>query len=594
VFAVSLLIAAGSRLDYINSARKEMKLIVNEPLENAPPSLAFASVAMGAFRGLLVDVLWIRMDRLKEQGQFFDAKQIAEWITTLQPRLAEVWDFQAWNMAYNISVAMPASQPAERWRWVKNGYELLRDQAIVKNPKNILLYRSLAWIFQHKMGGVTDDVHKYYKLQLALAMRPLISPGPDKLPTNKFYKELADAPKEWAQAVNDPDVAAFVAALAKADPNFAGQDDAFVTAYLSLRQMPERFSPAAFNVIDRFRDTPALEKFDVFAKAYELRRTWKLDPSLMEALNQQYGPVDYNNPSVRQPLNWEHPDAHAIYWAALGLKVAGGTAYSFNELNTDRIVLHSLQNLYSTGKMIIYDVPVEPNESGSSGQARQPTMVAKTIFLFPDLRMIEPYDRVARATMEKYEKLKDDPKSMRDGHRNLLIDAIISLYMAGHEAYAQKIYGELRQLYPRPEFNVPLTAFIQKQIRDKLQNITIHDAVKLMVMMLRDSYEAYGLHDDDRAYGREKMAYEIYNNYQEEWKKEKVKRVDLPEDFGVIRYIALDSFLNDRMFPPNLRLSLLGRIKLERPQIYQQLEGTAKKLMEEARNAEPNEPAGQG
>ena len=177
VFAASLLVIAGTRLEYINSAHKDMKLVMNEPLENAPPSLAFASVAMGAFRGLLVDVLWIRMDRLKEQGQFFDAKQTAEWITTLQPRFAEVWDFQAWNMAYNISVAMPASQPAERWRWVKNGYELLRDQAIVKNPKNIGLYRSLGWIFQHKMGGFTDDAHKYYKLQLALAMRPLISPG---------------------------------------------------------------------------------------------------------------------------------------------------------------------------------------------------------------------------------------------------------------------------------------------------------------------------------------------------------------------------------------------------------------------------------
>ena len=86
VVAIALLIAANKRLDYINTARKDMKLVINEPLENAPPSLAFASVAMGAFRGLLVDVLWMRMDKLKEEGQFFDAKQSAEWITTLQPR----------------------------------------------------------------------------------------------------------------------------------------------------------------------------------------------------------------------------------------------------------------------------------------------------------------------------------------------------------------------------------------------------------------------------------------------------------------------------------------------------------------------------
>ena len=86
VLAVVLLTAAGSRLDFINSQRVEMKLISNEPLQNAPPSLAFATVAMGAFRGLVVDILWMRADKLKEQGQYFDAKQLAEWITVLQPR----------------------------------------------------------------------------------------------------------------------------------------------------------------------------------------------------------------------------------------------------------------------------------------------------------------------------------------------------------------------------------------------------------------------------------------------------------------------------------------------------------------------------
>ena len=102
---------------------------------------------MGAFRGLIVDILWMRADTLKQEGKFFDAKQLAEWITTLQPRFAQVWDFHAWNMAYNISVAIPNTQPEERWRWVKNGYELLRDRAIELNPKSILLYRSLSWIF---------------------------------------------------------------------------------------------------------------------------------------------------------------------------------------------------------------------------------------------------------------------------------------------------------------------------------------------------------------------------------------------------------------------------------------------------------------
>lgn len=586
--AASLLIAANGRLEYINAARKDMKLVINEPLENAPPSLAFASVAMGAFRGLLVDVLWMRMDKLKEQGQFFDAKQTAEWITTLQPRFAEVWDFQAWNMAYNISVAMPATQPAERWRWVKNGIELLRDQAIVKNPKNIGLYRSLGWIFQHKMGGVTDDCHKYYKLQLALAIQPLIRPALDKPPSNEFFKELADTPKEWQQVVKDPQVAAFVDALKKADPNFVGKDNDFITSYLSLRQMPGRFSPAAFAVIDRFRDSPALKKFDTFAKASELQKTWKLDPALMQDINQRYGPIDYNDPNQRQPLNWEHPDVHAMYWAALGLKMGSRNQYSADEINTDRIVMHSLQDLFRNGKMVIYDTPVEPN-----GSATQSSQIIKTVFLFPDLQMFEPYNRVVRATIEKYRKMKDDTTSLENGHRNMLTNAVVSFYQAGHEAYAQKIYNELRQLYPRPQFDVSLVAFIKTQIREDLRSITINEAVEMIVMMLREGYRAYALHNDDEAFRNEKMAREIYDNYQAQWQDEKVLRVDLPKDFGMMRFIALNSFLNDEMFPPNLRLALLGRMKLERPQLYQQLENTAKKLQEEANKAEANQPAEQ-
>ncbi|NLH40268.1 MAG: hypothetical protein GX448_00365, partial [Planctomycetes bacterium] len=95
VTAVAALFAAGSQLDRINAQREQLKLVSNPALENAPPSLAFATVALGAFRGLIVDILWMRADKLKEEGQFFDALQVAKWITTLQPRFAAVWEFHA-------------------------------------------------------------------------------------------------------------------------------------------------------------------------------------------------------------------------------------------------------------------------------------------------------------------------------------------------------------------------------------------------------------------------------------------------------------------------------------------------------------------
>jgi hypothetical protein len=572
-FAVALLITAGMRLDYINLQRRQMKLISNEPLENAPPSLAFATVAMGAFRGLVVDVLWMRADRLKEQGQFFDAKQLAEWITTLQPRFASVWEFQAWNMAYNISVAMPATQPQERWRWVKNGYELLRDRGIPLNPKSILLYRELARIFQHKIGGITDDAHKYYKLQLALAMEPLLGPA-----NNKTFTALAEAPVDWQKIIKDADVLTLITALKSADRTFE-DDDKFVSNYLSLRQNPDRFNPAAFSTIDSFRGTAALEKFDIFARAYQLRKTWKLDPVLMQRLNKLYGPVDWADPNKHLPLDWRHPDSHAIYWAVKGLQTAGEGKFSAVEINTDRIVNHSLQNLFRNGKIFIYKPP--PSDTN-----REPRAARYEVFLRPDLRMFEPYSNSALAVIQKYkdiEERKGSFESLQIGHRNMLKNALLSFYQAGHKRQAQKIYNQLRKLYPADEFKVPLVAFAKNRLLEEIKALHITNAKEIVQMLLRESYFLYAMRDDDEATGRENLAIEIYGHYQSMYTDE--ERINLP-DLKLSRYLALIDFLNDWQYPPDLRRNLLGRIKVERPELFKQLQQQEEKLVKQLEQSE--------
>jgi hypothetical protein len=567
----SLLITAGVQLDYINSQRQKMKLIINEPLENAPPSLAFSTIAMGAFRGLVVDILWLRADRLKDEGQFFDAKQLAEWITTLQPRFASVWEFQAWNMAYNISVAIPASHPQERWRWVKNGYELLRDQGITLNPKSILLYRELARIFQDKIGSVRDDVHKYYKLQLAMAMEPLLGPA-----DNKYFEALAKAPTHLQQIIEDANVASIITALKSADKEFA-QDDKFVNNYLSLRQNPGRFNPEAFETINRFRGTKGLEKFDIFAKAYHLRNTWKLDPVLMHQLNQNYGPVEWNDPNKHLPLDWRHPDSHAIYWAVKGLKIAGKEEFSINEVNTDRIVNHSLQNLFRNGKIFIYDVP--PQETLDSSSQR-PQWMTKEVFLRSDLRMFDTYNKSVLAVIEKYKDIKKRGtyESLQKGHANMLKNALFSFYQAGHRQQAEKIYKQLQKLYPSDEFKVPMVIFVRNRLRKELTYIGLNNAEEIVQMMLRESYFRYAVRDDDESYAREKMAEEVHRHYQSAYLDE--NRIDLP-DLKLMKYLALLDFFNDYQYPLNMRRNLLARIKIERPELHEQLKKEEEKLLKE-------------
>lgn len=144
-------------------------------IRNAPPLVSFTTVVLGGFRGLLADMLWLRTSSLQEEGRYFELVQLADWITKLEPRFTEVWAYHAWNMGYNVSVMMP--DPADRWRWVNNGIQLLRDEALLYNPGDPALYFELASFFQFKLGESTDMMHLYYKKEWAREMTRLLGGG---------------------------------------------------------------------------------------------------------------------------------------------------------------------------------------------------------------------------------------------------------------------------------------------------------------------------------------------------------------------------------------------------------------------------------
>jgi hypothetical protein len=175
-----LLFGAGQFEKSLNLDRDRLGLTHMATLENAPPMLAFTTVALGGFRGLISNFLWMRSNDLQLDDKFFEAAQLADWITDLEPHFEQVWVFEAWNMAFNISVKFKENAPgnySDRWRWLEQGIELLRDRGLRYNPGSVLIYRELAWFFQFKIGHNLDDANKYYKQQWALEMRPFFGPN---------------------------------------------------------------------------------------------------------------------------------------------------------------------------------------------------------------------------------------------------------------------------------------------------------------------------------------------------------------------------------------------------------------------------------
>src|SRR5258705_12736992 len=81
--AVLLLAASGFVKRELNRQRADPVLGFTRgtPLENAPPVLAFTTVALGGFRGLIANALWIRANDLQDDGKYFE---MVSWPIGLQ------------------------------------------------------------------------------------------------------------------------------------------------------------------------------------------------------------------------------------------------------------------------------------------------------------------------------------------------------------------------------------------------------------------------------------------------------------------------------------------------------------------------------
>ena len=77
----ALLVGAGLVQQSLNRDRDRLGLTRVQPLENAPPVLAFTTVALGGFRGLISNALWMRASDLQDEDKFFEMAQLADWIT---------------------------------------------------------------------------------------------------------------------------------------------------------------------------------------------------------------------------------------------------------------------------------------------------------------------------------------------------------------------------------------------------------------------------------------------------------------------------------------------------------------------------------
>jgi len=139
--------------------------------EDVPPELSIA-MAMGVFRSVLIDMIWLRANELQQERRFMEIVQLYDLVGKLQPHNPKVWRYIGWNMSYNISVAYPPGE--DRWRWVRNGLQRLLLDGLRYNPHSMEIYEETSWILGHKMGRNLDDSHLIYKLKFYESIRDIM------------------------------------------------------------------------------------------------------------------------------------------------------------------------------------------------------------------------------------------------------------------------------------------------------------------------------------------------------------------------------------------------------------------------------------
>ena len=435
LLALLLLAGAGFLQNSLNRDRVQMGLTPLPDDPAMPPILALTTQALGGFRGLIANALWIRASQLQEEDKYFEMVQLADWITKLEPHFVQVWLVQSWNMTYNISVKF--SDPADRWRWVQRGIELLRDDGLRYNPDEALIYRELAWFFQHKLGQNLDDAHVYYKGAWAVEMTVALGSGrPD-------FKALLDPQTDEARK-----------------------------------------------------------------RATLVREKYKMDARKMKDVDDRYGPLD-----------WRLPEAHAIYWASLGLEKSKPDQL----MTLRRVIYQSMQMAFQRGRLVL--VPNAPPRLG------------------PNLEIVgkanDAYEEMLR--LETEAPMRD---GIRKAHRNFLKEACYELYVHGREKEGQRWLKQLREKYPDAlPANLSLPEYVVLRLTEDVKGGNSARVTSVVEGFIAQSYIALIEDRDAEATEYSVRAREIWEAYQRRIKND--PRL-MPPPLSEMKQAVLKNLLDEK------------------------------------------------
>jgi len=129
-------------------------------LGEVDPTSETMRLATLGLKNVAVTLLWDRANHYKKVEDWTNLSAALEQMTKLQPNFYSVWDFQAHNLSYNISVEFDDYH--DRYAWVMKGIEFLR-QGIALNQREPRLLGRMGWFIGQKIGRA-DEKKQFRRL----------------------------------------------------------------------------------------------------------------------------------------------------------------------------------------------------------------------------------------------------------------------------------------------------------------------------------------------------------------------------------------------------------------------------------------------
>jgi hypothetical protein len=127
-------------------------------LGEVDPSSATMNLVLLGMRGVASSMLWSQADDQQKNKDWAALRATTQSIIKLQPHFMKVWEFQAWNLAFNVSKEW--DDVRDRYYWVKEGAKFVKD-GVRQNENMPDLYWYTGWIIGSKIGN--SDEWKYFR-----------------------------------------------------------------------------------------------------------------------------------------------------------------------------------------------------------------------------------------------------------------------------------------------------------------------------------------------------------------------------------------------------------------------------------------------